>query len=209
MSTHALLRCGVIAGPLYLAAGLAQAFLRQGFDLTRHPLSVLANGPGGWVQTINFLVTGALVLAASLGLRRVLGSRAHLMAGFLGAFGLAMIVAAIFPADAVDGFPPGTAAGPPSSISPTGLVHFASGALGFLCLALSSLLGWRILAQRGEAGLGWLSLATGAGVLSGFVGGMVLPIGILGIWFAVVAGWVWLSVVSLRLGAAEPATRGE
>lgn len=38
-----------------------------------------------------------------------------------------------------------------------------------------------------------------ASTLSGFFGGMVLPIGILGIWFAVVVGWAWLAVMSLRL----------
>ena len=49
---------------------------------------------------------------------------------FLAGFGLSMIVAAVFPADPIDGFPPGTPEGPPTSISTTGLVHFASRALG-------------------------------------------------------------------------------
>ena len=38
----ALLLWGVVAGPFYLTVGLAQALLREGFDLARHPLSVLA-----------------------------------------------------------------------------------------------------------------------------------------------------------------------
>ena len=52
--TRSLLRCGVLAGTFYLAVGLIQALLRDGFDLARHPLSLLANGRGGWVQTANF-----------------------------------------------------------------------------------------------------------------------------------------------------------
>jgi hypothetical protein len=60
-STRTLLRLGVVAGPFYLAVGLAQAFVREGFDFARHPLSVLANGPGGWVQTANFVLTGLMV----------------------------------------------------------------------------------------------------------------------------------------------------
>jgi hypothetical protein len=34
--TTALLVCGVVAGPLYLVVSFAQAFTRDGFDLSRH-----------------------------------------------------------------------------------------------------------------------------------------------------------------------------
>ena len=132
-SSHAqrLLRCGVVAGPFYLAVGLIQALLRDGFDFARHPLSVLANGPGGWVQTANFVITGLMVLAAAMGFGRVLGPKSRAMTWFLGGFGVAMIVAAMFPADPVDGFPAGHARrASPTSISTTGLVHFAAGGLG-------------------------------------------------------------------------------
>ena len=37
--TRALLACGVVAGPLFVAVGLAQLLTREGFDPTRHPLS--------------------------------------------------------------------------------------------------------------------------------------------------------------------------
>ena len=135
--TQFALWCGVVAGPFYLAIGLIQAFVREGFDLGRHPLSMLANGPGGWIQTANFVLTGLMVIAAAIGFGRVLGSSARALPWFLGAFGAAMIVAAVFPADPVDGFPPGTPEGPPRSISTTGVVHFAAGALGFISLAIS------------------------------------------------------------------------
>ena len=113
--TRFLLLCGVIAGPFYLAVGLAQAFIREGFDFSRHPLSVLANGPGGWIQTANFVLTGLLVLAAAVGLGRVLGPKSRAVTWFLGGFGVAMLVAAIFRADPLDGFPPGTPKGFPTS----------------------------------------------------------------------------------------------
>ena len=75
--TKALLRCGMLAGPFYLAVALVQVRLRDGFDFTRHPLSVLTNGPGGWIQTANFVITGLMVIAAAVdsGARWV-GSRA-------------------------------------------------------------------------------------------------------------------------------------
>jgi len=65
--TRALLGYGVLVGPFYLAVGLVQALVRDGFDLARHPLSLLANGPGGWIQTANFVVSGLMVVAAALG----------------------------------------------------------------------------------------------------------------------------------------------
>ena len=197
--TQALLRCGVLAGPFYLVVGLIQALLRDGFDFARHPLSVLANGPGGWVQTANFVLTGLMVLAAAVGFRRVLGPKPRALTWLLGGFGIAMIVAAIFPADPVDGFPPGTPEGFPTSITTTGLVHFAAGALGFTFLAVSCFAAAWAMSRRQVPSLAGLSLLSGLAVVLGFFGGMLLPLGILGIWFAVVVGWVWLAVMSLRL----------
>src|SRR5262245_9367887 len=115
-SAWSLLRWGVVAGPFYLAIGLIQAGFREGFDLARHPLSVLANGPGGWVQTLNFLLTGLMVVAAAMGFRSVLGRKSRGVTWCLAGFGVAMILAAIFRADPVDGFPPGTPRGFPTSI---------------------------------------------------------------------------------------------
>src|SRR5262245_65947091 len=93
--TRFLLRCGMIAGPFYLVVGLAQALLREGFDFGRHPLSVLANGAGGWIQTANFVLTGLMVVAAAVGFRRALGPKRRAVTWFLGAFGVAMLVAAV------------------------------------------------------------------------------------------------------------------
>lgn len=197
--TRALLRCGVLAGPFYLTVGLIQAFLRDGFDLARHPLSVLANGPGGWVQTANFVLTGLMVLAAAVGFGRVLRPKSRAMTWTLGGFAVSMIVAAMFPADPVDGFPPGTPEGPPTSISTTGLVHFVAGALGFIFLAISGFAAAWTMMRRGVRSLARLSLLSGLAVVFGFFGGIVSPIGVLGIWFAVIVGWVWLAVMSLRL----------
>jgi hypothetical protein len=196
---RSLLRWGVAAGPFYLALGVGQGLVRDGFDFARHPLSVLANGPGGWVQTANFALTGAMVLAAAAGFRRALGPTSRGVTWCLAAYGLGMIAGAVFRADPVDGFPPGTPAGFPTSISTTGLIHFIVGAFVFLMLAMSALFAAWAMFRRRVAPLAWLSLASGLIVCFGFFGGMVLPVGILGIWLAVVVGWAWLAVMSIRL----------
>jgi len=200
-STHRLLTLGVLAGPIYLAVGLAQALLRSGFDLRRHPLSVLENGPGGWIQVANFVVVGAMVIAAAVGIRRVLGSSSRAVSWFLGAFGASMIAAAVFWADPMDGFPIGTPIGPPKSISTSGLLHFAAGGLGFVSLAVSCLFAARAMSRRNTRSLARASLISGLVILAGFFGGMAIPHSspVLGIWIAVVVGWAWLSAMSRHL----------
>jgi len=203
--TRSLLGYGVLAGPFYLAVGLIQAFVRNGFDLARHPLSVLANGPGGWVQTANFVLTGLMVLAAASGFARVLGPKSRATSWFLGAFGASMIVAAVFRADPMDGFPIGTPEGPPTSISSTGMTHFIAGTVGFVALAVSCFFAARAMSRRNVRSLARLSFASGLAVLLGFFGGPALSSSpVLGIWFSVVVGWTWLTILSLHLYRAAP-----
>ena len=64
-----LLRCGVWAGPVFAAMFLAEGAVRDGYRPLRHPVSSLALGPRGWIQTANFAVTGVLCLAGAAGLR--------------------------------------------------------------------------------------------------------------------------------------------
>ena len=200
-ATRRLLVCGLLAGPLYLAVGLGQAFVRAGFAFARHPLSVLANGPGGWVQTANFVVTGLMVVAAAVGIRRAIGPTSRATSVFLGIFGASMVAAAVFRADPMDGFPVGTPNGPPTSISTFGMLHFVAGGLGFISLAVSCFFAARAMSRRGERSLSRLSLLSGLVIVAGFFGGMAIPNSspVLGIWIAVVVGWAWLAVLSRRL----------
>jgi len=206
-STRSLLGLGMLAGPFYLVVSLIQAGIRDGFDLMRHPLSLLANGPGGWVQTANFVLTGLMVIAAAAGFRRVLGPKARAVSLFLGGFGAGMIVAAVFPADPVDGFPPGTPDGFPTSISTPGMVHFVAGALGFTFLAISCLVAARVMSRRNAPALARFSFLSGLAVLLGFFGGPALPTMsavVLGIWFSVLVGWTWLALMSRHLYRIAP-----
>jgi hypothetical protein len=205
--TRALLGWGVVAGPFYLTAGLVQAFVRDGFDLARHPLSLLANGPGGWVQTANFVLSGLMVIAAAVGFGRIPGPGLRGASWFLGGFGASMIAAAIFPADPVDGFPAGTPEGFPTSISTPGLLHFVAGTLGFVSLAVSGFFAARSMSRRGVPALARLSFFSGGAILLGFFGGMLIPglsPGTAGIWFSVIVGWAWLAVLALYLYRAAP-----
>jgi hypothetical protein len=197
--TRSLLGYGIIAGPFYLALGVGQGLIRDGFSFARHPLSVLANGPGGWLQTANLVLSAVMVLAAVVGIARVAAAGSRALRAALAVYALGMIVAAIFPADPMDGFPPGTPLGVPTTISTTGLVHFAAGAVTFLAMAIACWAGARTLSRRGERGLARFSVLAGFVVFLGFFAGSALASsvgGVAGIWVAVVMGWAWLAVVS-------------
>lgn len=206
--TRSLLGYGVIVGPFYLAVGLIQAFVRDGFDLGRHPLSLLANGPGGWVQTMNFVLSGLMVIAAAVGIARAHGANLRKASWFLGCFGASMLAAAVFPADPVDGFPIGTPAGYPETVSTTGVLHFAAGGIGFLMLAVSCLVAARALSRAGSRMMARVSGFSGVAIVAGFCMPMFVPIlaaATAGIWFAVVVGWAWLAGVSEHLRRAGAA----
>jgi hypothetical protein len=205
-STRSLLRWGIVAGPFYLVVGLAQAFVRDGFDLGRHALSVLANGPGGWVQTANFIVSGLMVIAAAIGIGRALRPQSHASGWILGVFGVSMLLAATFPADPADGFPVGTSEGMPTTVSTAGMVHFAAGAIGFLALAVSCITVGVAMFGRKKPWIGRLSILAGVSVVAGFFAPAMLPASgpVAGIWFSVVVGWTWLALISAHLYRAGP-----
>ena len=202
--TKSLLGYGVIAGPIYVLSVAAQAATRDGFDPTRHAASQLANGDLGWIQVTTFLVTGAMTIAAAVGIRRALGGgrRPAWAAGLLGGYGLGLMTAGIFRADPSDGFPPGT---PPGFGGPSwhGMTHFAVAGLGFMCLVAACFVlgGWFSREPRGAL-WAWFSRGTGllfAGSFAALASGTGGTASILAFTAAVVVVWAWLTAVSVNL----------
>jgi hypothetical membrane protein len=170
LSTKALLTGGVIAGPLYVAVSLIQALTREGFVLTRHAWSVLANGDLGWVQIANFLIAGTLVIGFSLGLRRAWADGpGHAWAPrLLAVHGLGMIGAGLLIADPSLGFPVGTPADY-RTMSWHGVGHMVAAMVGFLAVFVFSLVVGRRFAAQGRRGWAVASRVVGVGFLTTFV----------------------------------------
>lgn len=204
--TRSLLGYGPLAGAFYLASGLAQAVTREGFDLRRHDLSLLANGPLGWIQIATLVLTGLMTVAAAIGVSRALEDRGwapRLLAGY----GLALVAAGIFVADPMDGFPVGTPAGPPSELSTSGLLHMAAGAIGFTCLVAAAVVLGRRFAAESRRAWAVFSRVTGLVVFAGFAGvasGSTSSLAVLALWIGVVTGWVWLGAVCVHLYRRTP-----
>ena len=165
-STRTLLACGILAGPLYIVVVVGQMLARDGFDISRHPASLLSNGDQGWIQITNFAVSGLLFVAYAIGLRRVLepaaGPGATWGPRLVGVFGTALLAAAFFSADPADGFPPGTPTGPPTTISWHGLVHFIVGTVAFLALIAACFVFARRFAAVRRRVLATVSTVSGA-----------------------------------------------
>jgi hypothetical membrane protein len=133
--TRSLAGYGVLAGPVYVGVSLAQALTRDGFDLGRHAWSQLAIGDWGWIQTANLLATGVMSLAFSVALQRTLPGRrgGRAVPVLVGAFGVGVLLAGVFPSDPIAGFPVGMPT--PTTPSLRGMLHLMTSGIGFLALA--------------------------------------------------------------------------
>ena len=164
--TRRLLRCGVAAGPVFVAVFLVEGIVRDGYRPLRHPVSSLALGPRGWIQAGNFAVAGTLFLAGAAGLARAGDAAASRAApALIGAAGAGLIGAAAFPTDPVSGYPPGT---PDALTRPTrtGIAHNLAAVPVFAGLPAAALAsGWRSW-RVGQHRFGLYSVGTAVTMLT-------------------------------------------
>lgn len=201
-ASGALLLGGAVAWAVFVVASALQAALRPGFDLTRHPVSMLSNGHLGWIQIADFLLVGALTVGSAVGYLRALRPSGHAtwVAILIGVQGAGLFAAGLFRLDPADGFPPGTPAGTPASATWHSDLHNLFGSTAFLALiaACFILARWftrtgrrrwarlgRVVALVFIAGLGWALAGGQAGSLTLFVG--------------IAVAWGWTATSALRL----------
>jgi hypothetical membrane protein len=195
-----LLAAGAVAGPVFVGAVIVQMLTRDGFDLRRHPISLLALGDLGWIQVTNFVVAGLLGIAFAIGARDVLqgGPAATWGPRLIAVFGTGLVAGGAFLPDPGLGFPPGAPEGVPEELSLHGLLHAAAPVVAFLALILACFVVGRRFRMTGERGLAAYSAVTGIAcfVLSAWPdrdgAGVRLFVGC-------VLGFAWLSVLAVRL----------
>lgn len=136
-----LLLAGVAAGPLFLASAVTQMLTRDGFDITRHPISQLATGDLAWIQIATFVIAGAGALALAVGLGRTMsaGTGRRALPVLVGVFGTGLIAAGMFTMDPEKGFPAGTPDEPAAQMSWHSIAHSAAAAVAFTALAIAAL----------------------------------------------------------------------
>jgi hypothetical protein len=209
--TDLLLSCGAAAGPVFVTTFLVEGSVRADYDPVRHPVSSLALGPGGWVQTLNFCLTGGLYLAGSLGLARARAPNdadpaiGRLASGMIAAAAVGLLGAGAFATDPVSGYPPGTP-GAPSRRSTAGSVHDLVSIPTFLGIPAAALVSSAGSARRGRPGWAAYSAASGLGMLAGTVAATLaftqapalVAFGGLLQRAAVTTGFTWLTAAHIR-----------
>jgi hypothetical protein len=205
--TRRLLRCGVVAAPVFVTAFLLEGAVRDGYRPLRHPVSSLGLGSRGWIQAANFTVTGTLFLAGAAGVARAgdpaVGRRA--VPALIGVAGAGLIGAAVFPTDPVSGYPPGT---PDALTEPTrtGTAHNLAAVPVFFGLPAAALAcGWRSW-RAGQRRFGLYSAGTAVTTLAamalagaGFsqsprlvnLGGLFQRV-------SIITGFAWVTALSAR-----------
>lgn len=159
----------------------------------------MATGSRGWLQTINFVVSGLLITAAAPGLYRAAPS--GWLAAAIAVFGLALVASGIFPMDPMRGYPPGTPAGTPTTTSRRHDLHDSAGALVFTSLPVAA-----VVAAVTLDDTGWVvySAVTAAvfGVAAGrFASAWEADDPRTGLFqrAAIVPGWTWVGLLCWHL----------
>lgn len=190
----ALLWTGAAGTWLFVVTFVIDGWTRPGYHPVRHPVSALALGPRGWIQTTNFVVCGLAITAGAIALGNVLLTLA------VAVFGLALVASGVWPMDPMRGYPPGTPDDTPPTTSRAHDLHDRFGAVVFTALPAAAAIAAFVLPDTGWR---WYSGATAIA--------LVIGLGVFGsAWMRddprtgliqrakIVVGWVWLGLLFLH-----------
>ncbi|MEV7225573.1 MULTISPECIES: DUF998 domain-containing protein [Polymorphospora] len=217
--TELLLVAGIAGPVLFVVVSTVDGATRTGYDPAYHPISALSLGDRGWLQITNFIVSGLLVTAFAVGLRRHWrpGPGARWGPALVGTFGIGLVLSGVFVMDPMRGYPPGAVTGDPATFSWHHTLHDLFGMVVFLSLPLACFVAARRFAarpgRRGRAGYSVLSGVAGL-VLMGFFGtawetddaltGVVQRVMIVVDWLWLVLLASWLVADARRARDADP-----
>lgn len=196
-----LLWSGAAGAWLFIVVFLIDGWTRPGYHPMRDPVSALALGPRGWLQTTNFVVCGAAIGVGAIGVFAALHSIP--LAVTIGVFGLALVASGIFPMDAMRGYPPGTPDETPAETSLRHRLHDHAGVIVFgaipVCAAIAAftlpdpLWGWSsgAIAIVSTLGFLWFGAAWEADAPRS---GLIQRV-------TIITGWGWLGALFVATAA--------
>ncbi|BDB39779.1 MULTISPECIES: DUF998 domain-containing protein [Mycobacterium] len=210
MTTAAMLGAGVPAGILVTATSCLLAALRPGFDVRHHANSLLVLGDWGWVQTLDFIVYGVLLVAFGIGIGRAVWPQ---RSGIIAAAGIAVyglgagVVVGFNAPTPAFGFPPGSTTGYPGydTVDTSTKIHGIGGMIGFLAVTVACFAFARYFARTGRPGWSVLSglVATAVLAVCAYLGASASAatdtFNYLPTWVVSVMLWLYVSAVAGRL----------
>ena len=203
---RSLLLAGVAAALLFFIVPTIEIFRRPAFDISRHAISMLSLGAGGWRMKAVFAVSGILTLTCAAGMFGALergwaGIAALLL---IGAYGIGLVLAGIYDAPAGLGFPAGTPLDQQPVMTREATLHSVAFMVAFSGLILACLvLGTHFLLME-QLSLGVASFVAGLALpalIALGVSSRIAP-GVAFYWAAMI-GWLWLAVTALHLAQAD------
>jgi hypothetical protein len=190
-----LLWLGAAAPALFVLTFLVDGATRPGYSARRQPVSALALGRRGWVQTTSFVLTGALVVVGAFALPAAVGTWFASIP--LAVFGLALVASGVYRMDPMRGYPPGTPDTTPDEYSRAHRRHDTAGAVVFTALPVAALVAALTLADTGWR---WYSGITSLALFAGFAlfgqaweedsptAGLLQRV-------MIVVGWTWVTLL--------------
>jgi hypothetical membrane protein len=191
-----LLLCGIIACPLFIITFIIEGAARAGYSPFRHPISSLSIGELGWIQTVNFLIAGVLLIAFSFGLKSRL----------IGLVGLGLLGAGVFKTDPIYGYPEDQ----PlllDQFTIHGHLHDLFSILVFTCLPAACFVFRKRFIRAGEQGWAIYSATTGILMILTFILSaigfkqLLGLVSIAGVFqrLCIILGGVWIALLALHL----------
>ncbi|MEJ2598660.1 MAG: DUF998 domain-containing protein [Anaerolineales bacterium] len=170
LTLRILLACGAVAPLFFIIVFLVEGATRSNYDPMRHPVSSLSIGDLGWIQAVNFIITGLLLLAFAIGLRFALhpGDGSFWGPVLFGLVGIGLTGAGFFTTDPLNGYPPGTPL-VPTVTTLHGTLHNLFSLPVFVCLPIACFIFSRIFFKLGEPGWAIYSIFAGLAMLAAFV----------------------------------------
>lgn len=192
---RALLWLGALGSWLFVVVFLVDGWTRPGYRSVRHPVSALALGSRGWLQTANFIACGLAITAGAVAVAGALNS--VVLPVVIGIFGVSLIASGAFPMDAMRGYPPGTPDTTPADVSIRHKRHDWAGTVVFASPPVAAVVAAFVLPG---AAWTWYSALTAVLALLGFIAfgqawendapraGLVQR-------GTIIVGWLWLGLL--------------
>ena len=145
---------GIVGSGLFIMIVCIEGAQRPDYDARQQSISALSLGSRGWIQVINFIIFGGIVLSTATAWHKILAGRkwAKVFPILTALTGASLILCGLIPQDPAPGYDPqGLALKAPSL---RGLIHLLFAGIG----ALSSVAGLLVMARyfvRDPSWYGW------------------------------------------------------
>ena len=195
---------------LFMVISTIQSVVRAGYDPWHQAVSALSLGPTGWIQTVNFVVFGAVITWTAPTWHRILagGVGAQSYPLLITVLGASFVAAGLIPQDPAPGYDPAGLA--LTAATARGIVHLAIAGVAAGC-SVASLV---VMARRFSGDRSWPGWATYSRVMAAL---LIVCVVVYGVWSKQASGFagtferaailiplIWTFTFLRRLDAGTP-----